>query len=411
MNRTLVWQLAIRYFRGKRSANAVPILSRISIVAIAIGSAAFIILFSVFNGFEFLIKDNYKAFYPDVRISKAKGKFFSLPEAEIKKISSLAGISCVSAVIEDNVLANNEDEQIVATLKGIDSNYFKVNNIKPYIVAGRDSVSEYPVITGIVGASLANQMGADVNNVFTNIILYYPNTSASNPSLDPASAFQFLKLKPDGLFRIQDDFDSKYVLAPLAAVQNLFKEEGKISSIEISMLPNADAEDLKKQIQQIAGGGYMVETRYEQNKTLYMVMRTEKWAVYAILLLVMLIASFNMVGALSLLVLEKRKDMAILKIMGANPSAIRAIFVLEGMLWSLAGGSIGMILGALICAGQKHFHWIKMQGSWIIDAYPVDMHLADFGLVLVTILFVGIIAAWYPAMRATKAEDPSLKSA
>ncbi len=411
MNRTLSWQLAKRYFRGKRSANAVPVLSRISMVAIAVGSGALIILFSVFNGFEFLVKDLYKAFYPEVKISAAKGKFFSLPEDKWKAVKQLDGVQQMAGTIEDNVLANSEDEQIVATLKGIDNNYFKVSDVKQYIIDGRDSVSSYPSATAILGMRLANQMGADVNNAFSYIMLYYPNTSMSNPSLDPASAFQSLKLKPDGQFRIQDDFDSKYILAPLSLVQTLFREEGKLSSVELKLKHGFSADDVKEKIATLLGPAYRVETRYEQNKTLYMVMRTEKWAVYAILSLVLLIASFNMIGALSLLVLEKRKDIAILKIMGAEPATIRRIFILEGLLWSLSGGGIGIILGFLICLGQQYFHWVKLQGSFIIDAYPVRMQWQDFALVLFTIMLVGLLAAWGPAFRATKTEDPSLKSA
>lgn len=411
MNLMLIWQLAIRYFRGKRAANAVPVLSRISMVAIAVGSMALIILFSVFNGFEFLVKDLYKAFYPEIKISAAKGKFFALPDAQKHAIKNMAGVQQVSATIEDNVLANSEDEQIVATLKGIDNNYFKVNDVKQYIIDGRDSVSEYPQATAIIGMRLANQMGADVNNAFSYMMLYYPNTGMSNPALDPASAFQSLKLKPDGQFRIQDDFDSKYILAPLPLVQHLFMEEGKLSSIELKLNPGTDADKVKSQLQSLLGNTYRVETRFEQNRTLYMVMRSEKWAVYAILLLVLLIASFNMIGALSLLVLEKRKDIAILKIMGAEPVTIRRIFILEGILWSLAGGIIGIFLGFFICLGQQYFHWIKLGGSFVIDAYPVRMQWQDFALVIFTIMMVGLLAAWYPAFRATKTEDPSLKSA
>lgn len=411
MNRTLSWQLAKRYFRGKRAANAVPVLSRISMVAIAVGSGALIILFSVFNGFEFLVKDLYKAFYPEIKISAAKGKFFSLPEDKWKAVKQVDGVQQMAGTIEDNVLANSEDEQIVATLKGIDNNYFKVSDVKQYIIEGRDSVSNYPSATAILGMRLANQMGADVNNAFSYVMLYYPNTSMSNPSLDPASAFQSLKLKPDGQFRIQDDFDSKYILAPLSLVQTLFREEGKLSSVELKLKHGFAADDVKEKIASLLGPAYRVETRYEQNKTLYMVMRTEKWAVYAILSLVLLIASFNMIGALSLLVLEKRKDIAILKIMGAEPATIRRIFILEGLLWSLTGGGIGMVLGFLICLGQQYFHWVKLQGSFIIEAYPVKMQWQDFALVIFTIMLVGLLAAWGPAFRATKTEDPSLKSA
>ncbi|RYD58351.1 MAG: ABC transporter permease [Sphingobacteriales bacterium] len=410
MNRTLVWQLAWRYMRGKRSANAVPILSRISMVAIAIGTCAMIVLFSVFNGFELLVRDLYKAFYPELRITAVKGKFFPITEEERLRIQQVRGIKDISYVLEDNILLNSNDEQRVATVKGIDRKYFDVNNIRPFLIDGSDSVTAYPAPTAIVGMQLHNEMGLDVHNVFSILTLYYPNAKSDNLTLDPQSAFQSLKLKPDGIFQVQEEFDGRYLLASLDLVQNLMQAEGQFSSLELSLKDGEDAEDVKEDLEKALGQKYKIETRFEQNRTLYMVMRTEKWAVYAILLLVLLIASLNMIGALSLLVLEKRKDMAILSTMGAQPSTIRSIFVSEGILWSMTGGVAGLLLGTALCLGQQHFQWIKMQGSFIIEAYPVTMQWQDFVLILVTIIIVGLLAAWVPAKRASKAEAPSLRS-
>jgi lipoprotein-releasing system permease protein len=420
MNSTLTRSLASRYFRGKRSANAVPILSRISMVAITVGSCALIVLLSVFNGLEYLVKDMYKCFYPDIKITAVSGKFFSLDDAKMNAIRHTGSVLYIAPVIEDNVLvtpvtennaAGGSDEQITyATLKGVDSNYFHVSGVKAYIVKGRDSISAYPVPTAILGQHLADVVGADVNNVFSTLNLYYPNAKVLNPVLDPANAYQQAKLKPDGTFEVGDEFDSRYVIAPLPIVRQLFQEEGKVSSLEISIDKKSDPAAVQRSIQEITGQAFHVETRYEQNKTIYAMMRTEKWAVYVILLLVLLIASFNMVGALSLLVIEKAKDIAILRAMGALPSSIRWIFILEGLLWSCTGGAIGLLLGAAICYGQQCFGWVKLQGGFVVDAYPVRMQPSDFLLVLVTILCVGLAASWFPAIRATRVSDPGLKS-
>ncbi|MBS1585580.1 MAG: FtsX-like permease family protein [Bacteroidetes bacterium] len=412
MNNTLVRQLAIRYLRGKRSANAVPVLSRISMVAIAVGSGAMIVLFSVFNGFEHLVQDLYKAFYPDLKLSVAKGKFFVLDEQKIARIRSLKGVEALSYVLEDKVYINTDNNiQRVASVKGIDASYFKVNNVKPYIVDGRDSVSAGRIPTAIAGELIANQLGADPNSAFSKLILYYPNLHATNIALNPASAFVSAEVKVDGVFQVQEEFDSKYILAPLPLVQYLLQQDGKYSSIELKLAPNADRDALKKQVQDIAGSAFRIETRFEQNKTLFMVMRAEKWAVYAILLLVMLIASFNMIGALSLLVLEKRKDMAILKAMGAQAADIRRIFVTEGLLWSFIGGLSGLLLGFLLCLGQKYFGWIKLPvGAFIIESYPVRIQSLDFVLIIITIIAVGLLASWVPAARAMKGGLPGLKS-
>jgi len=409
MNGTLVWQLAFRYLRGKRSANAVPILSRISMVAIAVSSGAMIIIFSVFNGLESVVKDLYKAFYPDIKISVARGKFFGMDTTKLASISHISGVQNITTVIEDNVFANNQDQQKVIMLKGIENNYFNVNNIRQYIIQGVDSVSTGDPYTAIAGMRIMNELGADVNNL-TYIKLYYPNPAITNPGADLLSAFQTLKVHPAGVFRIQDEFDNKYILAPLTLVQELFREQGRYSSVEISADPDA-IQHIKKQLQQMLGSAYRVETRYEQNRTMYMVMGAEKWAVYAILLLVLLIASFNMVGALSMLVLEKQKDIAILRAMGALPATIRRIFLLEGMLWSLVGGVSGILLACAICLAQEKFGFIKLGGSFLVDAYPVKIEFADILLVIITILAVGLLTSWYPSIRATKAVDPSLKSA
>lgn len=404
MNRTVVWHLAWRYLRGRRSANIVPILSRISILAIAVASCAMIVLFSVMNGFEYLIQDLYKAFYPEIKITAAKGKFFELNPQQMQSITAVKGITAVSRSIEDNVLLTANDETRVATVKGIDRDFFRVNNVRPYIIDGRDSVTAYPLPTAIVGLQVANEMGLDINNAFNIVSLFYPNPESSNLSLDPQSALQSLQLKPDGIFRVQDEFDSKYILAPLSLVQSLLKADNKFSSIEIAIDKGSRLNTVKKQLEQKLGKDFVVATRFEQNRTLYMVMRTEKWAIYAILLLVLLIASFNMVGALSLLVLEKQKDMTMLKAMGAEPNTIKNIFLTEGVLWALSGGLTGIVFGALLCLGQAQFGWIRMKGAFIIDSYPVAMSISDFLLVIFTVMMVGFLAALIPANKAKKAQ-------
>ena len=185
-------------------------------------------------------------------------------------------------------------------------------------------------------------------------------------------------------------------------MQYLFKADGKYSSVELKLKEGADADKIRAELQKILGSSFHIATRFEQNKTIYMVMRTEKWAVYAILVLVLIIASFNMVGALSLLVLEKQKDMSILKTMGAQQADVRNVFIAEGLLWSLTGVVSGLIIGLLLCVGQLQYQWVKMQGSFIIDAYPVQLEWTDFPLIIVTVLAIGILASWYPALKAKR---------
>lgn len=380
-------------------------------VAIGVCSAAMIIVFTAFNGFGSLVKEMYNNFYPDIKVTAAKGKFFTLPAARLAAVVAVPGVLQASTVIEDNVFADNHGQQKVTVLKGIDGNYFKVNELKEFIVQGDDTVSAGHPYTAIGGQHILNELGADINDVFSYIELFYPNPTVTNPEADPLSAYQSLRLHPAGAFRIMDEFDSKYILAPLPLVQELFHAKGKLSAIDIKTAPGA-ADDARQKIVTLLGPGWKVETRYEQNKTLYMIMGSEKWAVNAIMILVLIIASFNMVGALSMLVLEKQKDIAILRAMGADTGTIRGVFLLEGILWSMTGGGIGILVGLLVCLAQLQFGFVKIGGSaFLMESYPVKIELTDILLVIAIILTVGIAVSWYPALRATKAVDPSLKSA
>jgi lipoprotein-releasing system permease protein len=410
MSGNLTWQIMIRYLRGKRTANAVPLLSRISMTAIAVAACAMIILLSVFNGLGLLIKDLYTAFYPDVRIVAKKGKFFALDEQQLQQIKRVNGIGLLTATIEDNVLMNNEgrDNQVI-TVKGIDKDFFTVNELKPYIVKGTPALYAQGQPGAIVGSVIMAQMGMVLDQGMNSITLYYPNAENTNPGLDAGSAFNSLLLRPTGMFAVMGEYDSKYILAPFPLVQELLQAGNEYSAIEIKLTAGANPDEVKKQVQQITGAGYSVETRYEQNRTVYTIINTEKWAMYAILVLVLIIASFNMIGALSLLVLEKQKDIAILKAMGADKRTIRNIFIGEGILWALTGGIIGIIPGLLICWGQSRFQWIKMSG-FIIDAYPVHIIFTDVLLIMSTTILVGLLAALYPASRAVKVETGGLRS-
>jgi lipoprotein-releasing system permease protein len=251
-------------------------------------------------------------------------------------------------------------------------------------------------------------LGTDINNVFSTIELYYANPEQTNFAASPENAYRSLELHPAGMFQISDDFDDKYILAPLNLVQHLFHKDGQYSSLEISV-EDGKTDEVKAALSKLIGADYKVESRYEQNKTMFMVLRTEKWAIYAILVMVLLVASFNLIGGLTMMVLEKQKDIAILKAMGAGNNDIKAVFLTEGILWAMSGGISGILLGTLVCVVQQQFGIITVGGSFLMDAYPVDMNAEDFLLVFATILAVGLLAAWYPATKATKAPAPALK--
>lgn len=384
-------------------------------VAIAVSSAAMIIIFSVFNGFETVAKQGYVAFYPDIKVSIAKGKFFPVQDDIKQHIPAIPGVKGISYVIEDFAFAVHYNEQKAIMLKGVDDKYMRVNDVAPYIVEGDTMVmasqqqgGDNPgnPNTAILGARIMNELGTNINSLgyFT---LNYPNAESDNGLL---SALRTEKIRPAGVFHVQDDFDSKYILAPLGFVQELFNQAGKYSSIELKTEAGKERQ-VQEALKKLFGDAFKVETRYEQNKTMFMAMGAEKWVMSAILLLVMLIASFNMIGALSMLVLEKQKDIAILKAMGAQPGTIRQVFLLEGILWAIVGGISGLLLGLVVCLLQLRFELIKMGAGFVMDAFPVEIHGTDVLLVFGIVLAVGLLIAWYPAIRATRSADPTLKSA
>ncbi|MEO6833454.1 MAG: FtsX-like permease family protein [Chitinophagaceae bacterium] len=398
----LAFQIALRYLRGKRGSNAAPLLSRISMTALGVGSCAMVLLFSVFNGFENVIGNLYTAFYSDIRVRATEGKFFEITPEKMGEIRAIPGITTFAPIIEDNVLVNTDDEQIAVTLRGVSGPYFKVNDLSQYIVAGGDSISTYGVPSAILGIHIAARLGLTVDNNFSRLTVYYPNADGGNPVLNPMGAFNTLELRPEGIFKVQEDFDARYVLAPLNLVQKLFNEPNEFSSLEMKLAGGVSQKQVQAQLRKILGSSFKVETRFAQNKTLNGVMRSEKWATYVILLFILLIASVNMIGAMSLLVLDKGKDMAVLRAMGASRGLVRRIFILEGMLWAAVGGGFGLLLGFLLCLGQQHFGWVKLSGDFIIQSYPISMQATDFLLVAVTVMAVGLLAAVYPALKAGK---------
>lgn len=372
-------------------------------MAIAVSTAAMIVVLSVFNGMESFVKELYTGFYPDMKVTVQKGKFFQLTGAQYEAAAAIDGVKGITAVLEDNVIVTNAHSgvQKIARLKGIDNRYIKVNEIAQYIT-GDVTVSAGNPYTAIGGARLMNELGADINNVFSTVQIWYGNADNTNFIANPESAYRHLEVHPAGLFRISDEFDDKYLLAALPLVQTLFNAGSSISSVEMKVEPGK-AEAVKKKLKALFGDGYKVSDRYEQNQAMFMVMKSEGWTIYAILVMVLLIASFNMVGAMSVMVLEKQRDITILRAMGAEPVTLRLIFLTEGVLWSMVGCASGLVLGLLLCGVQMQFGLAKINGSFLMDAYPVELHIADFLLVTGTVLVIGLVASWYPASRAVRA--------
>jgi lipoprotein-releasing system permease protein len=391
---------AWRYFRSNKSTNAINIIAWISVLAIGVGSAALIIVLSVFNGFEDLVKGLYADFYSDIRIVPARGKTFHISPFELQQIKATKGVAVFSFIAEEKAVLNGSFQTIVS-IKGVDEKYTSLNNINTakHIPRGKFDVGTIDAPKLVVGAGIENAAGLSVEKGLYPATIYLPNRQASKLiSDDGLNAFS---VTPVGTFAVQQDFDNKYVFSNLAFVKYMLgMTANEFSAIEIKV--NADPDKVKKQLQAQLGNGFLIETRYEQNKSLYAVMQVEKWVIYGILSLILIVAAFNMIGALTMLVLEKQTDIAVLKAMGADEEKIQRIFLSEGLLLAFLGGGAGILLATVICWLQVRFHLIKLGGdTFIIDYYPVKLLAGDFLLVSATVAFIAILAAWIPSRKAS----------
>lgn len=397
----MVWQFASRYFRAKKSTNAINIIAWVSVVAIAVGAGALIVILSVFNGFEGLVKSLYSSFYPALKVEPVTGKTIILTPAQLAQISAVQGVAHFSRVIEEKAVLRYGDEPTIAVLKGVDSSYNYVTDVKSNIIRGRFDTGDSVAYRAVLGLELEGALGVDVVHSIAPVTVYLPRRNV-NAFVTPEDALNNGVLYPAGTFAIQQEFNSKYVITNIEFLRNLLQmAPDEMSSLEIGTRVGINDKVLKAQLEKLLGSKYKVQTRYEQNQSLYAIMQTEKWAVYVILSFIMIIAAFNMIGSLYMLVIEKQKDITILKAMGARKSLIMRIFLAEGLIIAGIGTALGLGLGTTFCLLQQHFGIIKLEGtSFLVDSYPVSMHAADFVLVFITIMVIGIAASWYPARRA-----------
>jgi len=397
----MIWQFASRYFRAQKSTNAINIIAWVSVLAIAVGAGALVVILSVFNGFEGLVKSLYSSFYPSVKVSPVTGKTIILSHEQLKQIAAVKGVAHFSEVVEEKAVMQFGEEKTIATLKGVDSNYNKVTRVKNNIVRGRFDIGDENAYRAVLGIELESALGVDVERSMVPVDVYVPRRNAGG--LLPNEALSSSYLYPAGTFAIQQEFNSKYVITHINFMRKLLElQPNEMSALEIATAGGTDDIVPKRRLQELLGPGFKIQTRYEQNQALYAIMQTEKWAVYVILSFILIIAAFNMIGSLSMLVIEKQKDITILKAMGARRQLIMKIFLAEGLIIAGIGAALGFGLGALVCVIQQQFGIIQLEGtSFLVNAYPVSMHPMDFVLVSVTIIVIGLAASWYPARRAS----------
>lgn len=377
-------------------------ISAVSVTGVAVGTMALIIILSVFNGLETLVSSIFNTFDPDLKITASEGKTFVPDTTKLRLLSNVEGVSCYSLTIEENALLKYDERQFIATIKGVDDIYSRVTNIDSSMWEGKFILkSDKGTSWAVPGIGIAQYLGIRVNFI-TPLWIYVPRKE-SGLTLDPEKAFKYEYIYPSGIFQIEQSYDSKYIFLPIDFARELIDNEDGVSSVEIKFSDVSDPETVQKKVTRIFGEGFVIQNRFEQQEIFYMVMRSERLAIFLILTLILIIASFNIIGSLTMLIIEKERDIEVLKSLGADNNLIRKIFIFEGWLISIIGAAAGLILGFVICWLQQTYGFIKLNSdSLLMDAYPVVMKLKDFIIVPATVLLIGYWAAWYPVRFLTK---------
>ncbi len=398
----LSWYIAKRYLFAKKSRNAINVISAVSVAGVAVGSMALIIILSVFNGLETLVSSIFNTFDPDIKITAVEGKTFIADSTRLKLLAAVEGVSCYSTTIEENALLKYDKRQYIATIKGVDDNYSQVTGIDSSMWDGEFILrSDKDRPYAVPGAGIANYLGLRINFI-TPLYIYVPRRTAST-AINPENAFVRRFIFPSGIFQVEQEYDSKYVYIPIEFARELLEYDTGVSSIEIKFAEEAEPRVVQKNVTKIFDKGFLVQNRYEQQEIYYKVMRSERLAIFLILTLILIIASFNIVGSLTMLIIEKERDVEILRSLGADNGLIRKIFIFEGWLISIIGALAGILLGFAICWLQQTYGLVKLRSdTLILNAYPVVMELRDFLIVPATVLMIGYWAAWYPVRFLTK---------
>lgn len=386
--------IARRYLFAKKSTNAINIISTISVLGVFVGSAALIIILSVFNGFEEVVLKMFNTITPHLVIAPVKGKTFDPNTAYFKQLKSNKGIYSYTEVLSENALLRYHDKQSVGLVKGVSTAYLKNKSLDSITIQGKFVIQNSSGPNAVIGSAIQNYLMVNTNDPFTQLQIFSPKKGITTSSVNPADDFMDLYIPVSGVFEVQQDFDN-IAIVPLSFARKLLQEDKKISSIEINLQKGVDADDFKSMIEDQLGTQFVVKDRIEQNKALYNILGTEKWAVYIILTFILIIAIFNIIGSLTMLVIDKLKDIAILSSLGAGKSLIKKIFLFEGMMITMTGCIFGLFAGFLFCLLQQKFGWVKMsqENLLISNAYPIGLKWKDFLLVFITVSIFSFMAS------------------
>lgn len=388
-----------KYFYSKRSANAIHYISTISILGISIGTAALILVLSVFNGFEDLITKMLNQFNPDIKVVPVEGKFFERDSGIISQLQHVDGVLAVSQVLEEKALFESDKVQDFGTIKGVDKYFRQVASLDSAILDGEYVLTKNKTEFGIIGYGLGNKLGTMPSQLSDPISVYSPN---EDDAAVVSQAFTRRFLYPGALFSIQQEVDYEYMIASLDFVAELLGKPNSLSAIEIKLDKKKSGKDTQKRIQSIVGDKFEVKNRYQQEEAFLKLMNIEKWVSFAILSLTLLLVAFNMTCALWMLVLEKKSDLATLKSLGMKDRQVFRIFLNLGMLLSLFGFLSGLFIAVILYVLQKTVGIVGVPEGFAVNVYPVEMQLTDVLAILIVVSVIGFLASYFPAKMASR---------
>ena len=393
--------IARRYLFSKKSTNAINVISGISVVGVAVASMALVVTLSVFNGFHDMVASFFTQLDPQLKITPAKGKTAASNDSTLMRIRQLDEVAVATDVLEDQALAVYGDRQQMVTIKGVDDNYDKLTHIRQILEGDGDyALHAADMNYGILGLGVAYQLG--IGYTYREPLkIYAPRREGQINMANLQDGFVEDELySPGVLFSIkQGKYDKRYIITAIQFTRNLFDRDGELTSLELRLKPGSNFEHVKAKVQEMAGTRFVVRDRYEQQEDTFRIMKVEKLMAYIFLTFILVIACFNIIGSLSMLMIDKRNDVVTLRNLGASDRQIIRIFLFEGRMISAIGAVIGIAIGLLLCLLQQQFGLIGLgstEGSVVVDAYPVSVHPWDIVVVFFTVLAVGFISVWYP---------------
>lgn len=397
----LPFYIARRYLFSKKKHNAINIISAVSVCGVALATLALVCTLSVFNGFQDMVAGFFTAFDPELKITVREGKVFDPHESRVAQIHAMPEIEVWTETLEENAMVQYKDRQTMAVIKGVEDNFEQLTAIDSLLYGtGKFVLNDSVVDYGILGVELMSELGTGIQFV-DPLQVYAPKRNARVNMANPAASFNSDYLfSPGAVFIVnQQKYDARYILTSLGFARRLFDYDIEVSAIEIKLKPGCNIDAVEKKMEKILGERFVVQNRYEQQADVFRIMEIEKFISYLFLTFILAIACFNVIGSLSMLILDKRDDVETLRNLGAGDQLITRIFLFEGRMISVFGASIGIVLGLLLCFLQQKFGLISLgggNGSFVVDAYPVSVHLTDVLLVFVTVIAVGFLSVWYP---------------